>query len=77
MLLHLYSAYAPDTSKGKKPMKAGDEERPMMGNGHVRLPNGVVERQAQDAQEFELEGLMSEDEEEAGVKRKVANGRPH
>ena len=41
------------------------------GNGHVRMPT-ADDRQAADAQEFELDGLMSEDEEES----KPLNGRP-
>jgi len=73
MLLHLYSYYATG-SDSKHPVKLGDEERPMA-NGHARVPN-PTNRQAQDAQEFELEGLMSDDEE-ADAKAGLANGRPH
>ena len=73
MLLHLYSAYAPDT-KGKQHVKLGDEEnrRP---NGHARIPN-AADRQAQDAQEFELEGLMSDDDDD-GTKTAKPNGVAH
>jgi len=71
MLLHLYSAHDPQ-SQGKSKVKFGDEEGPAT-NGHARAPNGVADRQAQDAQEFELEGLMSEDEEPAAK----TNGRSH
>ncbi|EME43145.1 hypothetical protein DOTSEDRAFT_45128 [Dothistroma septosporum NZE10] len=61
MLLHLYSAYSDSDSAGKKPIKLDDEERPRM-NGQARIPN-AADRQAQDAEEFELEGLMSDDDE--------------
>ena len=66
MLLHLYSAFAA-SSDGNKHVKLGDEEsrrpngRPV--NGNARAPN-IVDRQAQDAQEFELEGLMSDAEDD-------------
>lgn len=70
MLLHLYSAYSsPQTSN--KQVKLGDEERPRA-NGHARIPNDL-DRQSHDAQEFELEGLMSDDEEPDASK---ANGHP-
>lgn len=71
MLLHLYSSYSNSPTNGKGPVKLGDEERPRA-NGHARIPN-ATDRQAADAQEFELEGLMSDDDEpEAGK----ANGHP-
>ena len=71
MLIHLYTYYTSDGPK--KPIKLTGNGHPH-GNGHVRSPD-QLERQAHDAQEFELEGLMSDDEDaEAGVKR--ANGRP-
>ncbi|KAF7185366.1 Protein YTP1 [Pseudocercospora fuligena] len=71
MLLHLYSSYSNSPTDGKAPVKLGDEERPRA-NGHARIPN-ATDRQAADAQEFELEGLMSDDDEpEAGK----ANGHP-
>jgi len=76
MLLHLYSAHAGGSAgKGKLPVKAGDEERPRT-NGHARVPN-AADRQAHDAQEFELEGLMSDDEEDGGKNRKLGNGVAH
>ena len=61
MLIHLYSS-AQHPQQGKGPFKPTDEERRMM-NGHARVPN-AADRQAPDAQEFELENLMSEDEDE-------------
>lgn len=57
MLLHLYSSHTLPVGLPKK-----DDGRRTMPNGHVRLPD-AAERQAQDAEEFELEGLMSDDEE--------------
>lgn len=75
MLLHLYSHYA-NIRSGKTGKKI-DEERSLP-NGHSRVPNPMVDRQAQDAQEFELEGLMSDDEDDTGAKKHgSANGRPH
>jgi hypothetical protein len=50
-----------DPNEVTKTVKLGDEERPRI-NGHSRIPN-AVERRATDAQEFELEGLMSDDDE--------------
>ncbi|KAK5689184.1 hypothetical protein LTR17_026457 [Elasticomyces elasticus] len=76
MLLHLYSANTSAIGAGKQPVKPGDEERPHT-NGHARIPN-ASDRQAQDAQEFELEGLMSDDEDERPkVNGKVGNGVAH
>lgn len=72
MLLHLYSSGQQTDSQGKKPGNTySDRQRPMP-NGHAR-GHSDAERQARDVQEFELEGLMSEDEDE-GDERKV-NGR--
>ena len=64
MLIHLYSAYAtPD--KGKQSVKLGDAERntSSVPNGHI-YGRGAADRQARDFQDFELEALMSEDEDE-------------
>ena len=68
MLTHLYSAHMQPSVSPKK-----DEERSTT-NGHAIVPNAIG-RQAADAQEFELEGLMSDDEdvETAAMHR---NGRP-
>ncbi|KAI6810000.1 hypothetical protein KC332_g13707 [Hortaea werneckii] len=74
MLLHLYSYYTASPSKGKGPSKRHDEEHSMP-NGHARAP-AMTERQAQDAQEFELEGLITDDEDEdGGKKHSQTNGR--
>jgi hypothetical protein len=67
MLTHLYSAHI-ETS----PMPKKDEERSST-NGHAVLPT-AADRQAADAQEFELEGLMSDDED-AETAAKQTNGR--
>ena len=53
MLLHLYASYAHplDPARPKDMANGGP-------NGHV----GHVDRRVRDAEEFELEGLMSDDE---------------
>ena len=87
MLIHLYSSYtdpnAISAAKGTKPVdrqvngtnNAGrsyrDEPLP---NGHAWTPGSAAERQARELQEFELEALMSDEEDENGAARKV-NGR--
>ena len=53
-------------------MPKKDEERSTT-NGHAVLPS-VADRQAADAQEFELEGLMSDDDD-AETAAKQSNGR--
>lgn len=68
MLLHLYSAHK-DPNQAPKHVKLDDEERPRA-NGHARVPN-AADRQAADAQEFELDGLMSDDDDEPKM-----NGKP-
>jgi hypothetical protein len=68
MLLRLYSSY--DTTPAAVQLK--DDESEARPNGHVRIPT-AADRQAQDAEEFELEGLMSDDDE---VATKKTNGRP-
>lgn len=62
MLIHLYSSHA---EPSKKPSRLGNTETAPRVNGHARVP-GTADRQAHDAQEFELEGLMSEDEDTGG-----------
>jgi hypothetical protein len=60
MLIHLYAVNATPAA-----IKLDAEQ----GNGHVRLPNGHGHengRLAREAEEFELEGLTSDDEEGAG-----------
>ncbi|CAK1366012.1 hypothetical protein CB0940_09545 [Cercospora beticola] len=68
MLISLYSAYKdPNASTA---IKLDDEERPRA-NGHARIPN-AADRQAADAEEFELEGLMSDDDDD----HSKLNGKP-
>ncbi len=52
MLLHLYATHAWPLDAQSKNLPNGTA------NGHV----GVVDRRVKDAEEFELEGLMSDDE---------------
>lgn len=58
MLLHLYATHAwpVDSSAKSKNLANGN-----LTNGHIRGQS--VERSVRDAEEFELEGLMSEDED--------------
>lgn len=63
MLLHLYAV---NSSPPVPPKDVnGRVERPqrIMINGHTR---GTDSRQIRDAEEFELEGLMSDDEDQLG-----------
>lgn len=66
MLIRLYSSHKDPSNLNPKaePIKLGDEEN--RANGH---PRGVAaaerERQLRDVQEFELEGLMSDGDDEA------------
>lgn len=71
MLLQLWSAYPSTKGESKQSIKLNDEEAPRT-NGNSRIPN-AADRQAADAQEFELEGLMSDDEEPEAAKM---NGKP-
>ena len=68
MLLHLYATHAwpiePKTSAASRRGGANGV------NGHVVDP-----RRVRDAEEFELEGLMSEDEEESPGNGVKAHGR--
>lgn len=68
MLTHLYSAHIQSPPVPKK-----DEERSST-NGHAVLPS-AADRQAADAQEFELDGLMSDDDDDAETAAKYGNGR--
>ena len=66
MLIHLYAVYAWG-EEGK-----ADAEAPYT-NGHANgHPNGYsrVDRRARDAEEFELEGLDSDEEENAVLANK-------
>lgn len=64
MLLHLYASYAwpLDPAVAKKDG--------MEGTNRVPIANGHVDRRVRDAEEFELEGLMSDDENSPGVKHR-------
>lgn len=63
MLLHLYASYAwPVDPVGVK--KDGTE-----GANGLPTANGHIDRRVRDAEEFELEGLMSDEEDDSpGVK---------
>lgn len=67
ILLHIYAVYAWPTAPKQDP-----EASRVNGhiNGHARTPS---QRQVRDAEEFELEGLMSDGAEEAETPR--ANGK--
>ncbi|KAK6437918.1 hypothetical protein LTR95_005881 [Oleoguttula sp. CCFEE 5521] len=75
MLLSLYSA----NTKPSSLLRKDDGERPLangLANGHPRIAN-ATDRAAADAQEFELEGLMSDDDDaEGGAMTKGTNGHP-
>ena len=63
MLLHLYSIYAWPLDKKATPKMNGVTR----GNGHVRSGASIGDAQrVRDAEEFELEGLMSEDDDTEG-----------
>lgn len=64
MLLHLYASHA-------WPLEPASTKGEMAGaNGAPRM-NGHIERRMKDAEEFELEGLMSDDDDNgvSGVKQ--------
>ena len=76
MLIHLYSAHI-DPNQTPDTVKLGahrDRPLPPLPNGHARGHGpSASERQMRDAEEFELEALMSEDDD---VEAKGgANGR--
>lgn len=67
MLLHLYAVHAWPTIKPKK----SDPETPRgkgTPNGHARTPHRTIH----DAEEFELEGLMTDEEEDPETPRAKA-----
>ena len=72
MLLHLYASYAWPLEARSKNLANGGL------NGHVHA--GQVDRRVRDAEEFELDGLMCEDEAREGSPgaggRRKENGRP-
>ena len=71
----MHSGYTPGGMHSRKPSALTYSDVPppsmmaMAGNGHVRMPRhrGTDSQQVRDAEEFELEGLMSEDEGDAGA----------
>lgn len=71
MLLRLYAMYAFPPS-AKKPVEGGANGHlngSALPNGHARIPD-ASDRQIRDAEEFELEGLMSEDDEPEAAKER-------
>ncbi|KAL8942705.1 MAG: hypothetical protein Q9216_001509 [Gyalolechia sp. 2 TL-2023] len=63
MLLHLYASYAWPVGP------AGAKKDGLQGTNGVPTANGQIDRRVREAEEFELEGLMSDDEEDSpGVK---------
>jgi hypothetical protein len=71
MLLHLYATSAfPDSAKPEADAEAG------RANGHARPPATRAfdssDRTVRDAEEFELEGLMSEEDEPETPKKERA-----
>jgi hypothetical protein len=82
MLLHLYAMHAfPIASKSGADFAAGEDGRipdansgeGMINRAEEWLRNGHASRVSRDAEEFELEGLMS-DEDEGGTGGKKTNG---
>jgi len=71
MLIHLYSAHL-DPNKVKQPAKPDATARPVQ-NGHAR-GHSAAERQLRDVQEFELEALMSDDEDPESAKVGARHG---
>ncbi|KAJ9642965.1 hypothetical protein H2199_004487 [Coniosporium tulheliwenetii] len=64
MLLHLYATHAwPAPTKPDVESPPQHRRSSSMPNGQPHRPNGHVERQIRDAEEFELEGLMTDDDE--------------
>lgn len=77
MLIHLYSSYS-EVNTAPKGSKAtnnrGYRDVPLT-NGNARTPSSAADRQARELQEFELEALMSDDENESDGNKKP-NGQP-
>lgn len=73
MLLHLYATYAWPLDAPKPRTAVANGRVP---NGHV--PGQSVDRRVRDAEEFELEGLMSDDDgdETATARRKESGTIP-
>jgi hypothetical protein len=64
MLLRLYTYYADSSTDGKTPDPESRLNGSALPNGHARSIPDASDRQIRDAEEFELEGLMSEDDED-------------
>lgn len=76
MLLQLYATHAYPVASKRDPDVIEDGRGLDGSSGHVlgeRLGNGHATRIASDAEEFELEGLMSDDDE-GDPSRKKTNG---
>lgn len=71
MLIHLYSTNLKSSDKSVTHVNGNTASR---GNGSIRIPSND-DRQAHDAQEFELEGLMSDEDEADAKAMKHTNGR--
>lgn len=63
MLLRLYTFYAEAPANSKNPDPESRLNGSALANGHARVPD-ASDRQIRDAEEFELEGLMSEDDDD-------------
>ncbi|KAL9587759.1 MAG: hypothetical protein Q9212_000051 [Teloschistes hypoglaucus] len=70
MLLNLYAAHAWPTNQPVVMKNAGSG----VANGAIPLTNGHIDRRMRDAEEFELEGLMSDDEDDNDVGNKDGRG---
>jgi hypothetical protein len=66
MLIHLYDRVA-NPIDGLAP-KDGGEDASGLANGHTRRGGGAEDRRVRDAEEFELEGLMSDDEDDGAAR---------
>lgn len=68
MLLHLYAKHVFPLASKSNPVIA---DGPSIEGGERRLRSGSSARIVRDADEFELEGLMSDDEEVVGMNGKM------
>ena len=71
MLLHLYASYAWPLSPTALPKINLTNGNGALNNGHVLANN---ERRVRDAEEFELEGLMSEDDDDVVSEESSSGG---
>lgn len=74
MLIHLYSSNM-DPNNSKQPAKLDRRNGPLpaLPNGHAR-GHSAAERQLRDVQEFELEALMSDEEDPDSAKVGARHG---